>query len=95
MNDKKKSPSVAHFSRTITVSASPFNRVKKDLVWLLTGAVLLWLLRERLALSELEHTVILSSYGLLSGLWVSARVWWIARRLRQTAAAPATEDNFG
>ena len=72
--------SLAHFPGGMAVKTSPFNSVKIDIVLLLAGAALLWLLQTRMPESDLMQIGILFAYGLAASVWVSVKVRRIARR---------------
>lgn len=90
-----KKASVAQKRKGFTVSASPFNAVKLDLVVVLIVGVVLVLLLERLFNTPLWQFALIAGYGLVAALWLLIRVKGIERQLARQQPAPVREDKDG
>jgi hypothetical protein len=75
----------------LSVDASPFNPVKLELGYLLLIGILLFIVIHRLSDNLLQQVTILFIYGLISMLWLVARIRKVTRQ-QQAGSKPLAED---
>jgi hypothetical protein len=73
--------------RGLSVNASPFNPLKLELGYLLLMGILLFIVIHRLSDNLWQQVVILFIYGLVSMLWLVARIRKVIRR-QQAGSKP-------
>ncbi len=81
MDKENRRRSLAQFSDAMSVNASPFNSIKIDVVVVLCGAFMLWLLQDRMPISEMQRIMVFLVYSGTAGTWIAVKVRRIVRQL--------------